>query len=54
MVCNCPSLKQCKIPVHLFMQYPITWEGLLKLLDDVQLNDIADQLEEAAQEGADL
>ena len=36
---------------HLFMQYPITWEGLLKLLDDVQLTGIADQLEEAALAG---
>ena len=40
--------------VFLFMQYPITWEGLLKLLDDMQLNDIANQLEEAALAGADL
>ena len=63
LVCSCPSSRVTTLlstnselnPVNhlvfLFMQYPITWEGLLKLLDDVQLNGIADQLEEAALTG---
>ena len=42
------------LSMMLSLQYPIKWEGLLNLLDDVQLNSIADQLEEAALVGADL
>ena len=42
------------LSMMLSLQYSIKWEGLLNLLDDVQLNSIADQLKEAALVGADL